>query len=223
MIFEKHANPTKVTVANLDHFERYMFALAQNMSPLDSLLQKYFSILETDQKMLEKAKNTLLLTVATLSEKTQDMSLKSSVLKYLVNQLLQCKSASTRQDYLRALKNTESPILIPILMKLIESQDIDSKSAVLAMDILSKFEGKILKQKIQNLDQHLLTLIHDPSKELGIKSAAFELTLTLYPMEKNVKEILNVLKNLQNNELKAVVLQKWMTLFENPTVRDLFK
>ena len=212
-----------MTVANLDHFERYMFALAQNMSPLDSILQKYFSILETDQKILEKAKNTLLLTLATMSKKTQDMSLKSSVLKYLVNQLIQCKSDSTRQDYLRALKNTESPILIPILMKLIESQDIDSKSAVLAMDILAKFEGKILRHKIQNLDQHLLTLIKDPSKELSIKSAAFELILTLYPMERNVQEMLNVLKKLQNNELNAVVLQKWMTLIENPTVRDLFR
>ena len=108
-------------------------------------------------------------------------------------------------------------------MKLIESQDIDSKSAVLAMDILAKFEGKILRHKIQNLDQHLLTLIKDPSKELSIKSAAFELILTLYPMERNVQEILNVLKKLQNNELNAVVLQKWMTLFENPTVRDLFR
>ena len=144
-------------------------------------------------------------------------------MKYLVNQLIQCKSDSTRQNYLRALKNTESPILIPILMKLIESQDIDSKSTVLAMDILAKFEGKILRHKIQNLDQHLLTLIKDPSKELSIKSAAFELILTLYPMEENVQEILNVLKKLQNNELKAVVLQKWMTLFENPTVRDLFR
>ena len=149
--------------------------------------------------------------------------MKYKTLKFLVNQLIQCKSDSTRQDYLRALKNTESPILIPILMKLIESQDIDSKSAVLAMDILAKFEGKILRHKIQNLDQHLLTLIKDPSKELSIKSAAFELILTLYPMERNVQEILNVLKKLQNNELNAVVLQKWMTLFENPTVRDLFR
>ena len=130
IIFEQFANPTKVT--NLEIFERYMLALSQSQNPQNSILQKYFEILSKNHQYTnENIKQTLLLTVGTLSRKCDDIKLKSLVLKNFVNHLIECKNSNCRQQYLRALKNTENEIIVPILMKFIESQDIDGKSAVL--------------------------------------------------------------------------------------------
>ena len=130
IIFEQFTNPTKVT--NVELFERYMLALSQSQKPQNSIFQKYFEILSKNHQYTnENIKQTLLLTVATLSRKCEDIKLKSLVLKNFVNQLIECKNSNCRQQYLRALKNTENEITVPILLKLIESQDIDGKSAAL--------------------------------------------------------------------------------------------
>ena len=108
---------------------------------------------------------------------------------------------------------------------MIESRETDSKSALLAVEILSQFEFEILKTKIRNLDQHLLTLLKDPEKELSLKSEIIEMILKFYPNSmENVKEIFQMVKNSANKELIALSVQKWMDLAENiPTVRDLFR
>ena len=99
----------------------------------------------------------------------------------LVQELLQCKTPECKQEHLRALKNTGSAIVVPILIKLIESRETDSKSSLLAVEILSQFDFEILKTKIRNLDQHLLTLLKDPAKELSLKSEIIEMILKFYP------------------------------------------
>ena len=115
--------------------------------------------------------------------------------------------------------------MVPILIKLIESRETDSKSALLAVEILSQFDFEILKTKIRNLDQHLLTLLKDPEKELSLKSEIIEMILKFYPNSmENVKEIFQMVKNSANKELMALSVQKWMDLAENiPTLRDLFR
>ena len=225
-LFEYYSNPNKIS--NPELFERYLFALSQNSNPPDSIVRKYVEILEKKPKFSsqdQKCKQTFLLSLATLSRKSLDVSLKSSVLKFLVQELLQCQSPECKQEHLRALKNTENSIVVPILIKLIESRETDSKSALLAIEILSsQFDFEILKTKIKNLDQHLLTLLKDPEKELSLKSEIIEMMLKFYPTMENVKEIFQMVKNSANKELIALSVQKWMDLAENiPTVRDLFR
>ena len=92
------------------------------------------------------------------------------------------------------------------------------------MDIIAQFDPRIVKNKIQKFDQHLLSLITDPKKELSLKSAAMEMILKLYPSKENAKIIAQILKWSNDRELKAVALQKWINLSEkNPTIRDLFR
>ena len=222
-LFEYYSNPNQIS--NPELFERYMFALSQNSNTPDSIIRKYVEILEKKPKLQEKCQQTFLLSLATLSRKSRETELKSSVLKFLVHELLQCKTPECKQGHLRALKNTGNAIVVPILIKLIESRETDSKSALLAVEILSQFEFEILKTKIRNLDQHLLTLLKDPEKELSLKSEIIEMILKFYPNSmENVKEIFQMVKNSANKELMALSVQKWMDLAENiPTLRDLFR
>ena len=90
-LFEYYSNPNKIS--NPELFERYMFALSQNSNPPDSIIRKYVEILEKKPKFTsqqeEKCKQTFLLSLATLSRKSRETDLKSSVLKFLgTNHLL---------------------------------------------------------------------------------------------------------------------------------------
>ena len=110
------------------------------------------------------------------------------------------------------------------MLKLVESTEIDKKSALLALETLAKFDKNILKNKVKNLDQHLLTLLKDSSKELSLKSTAIEMILKTSPSVGNVREILKILKETANNELTAIVLQKWLDLSEaDPYLNSLFR
>ena len=55
---------------------------------------------------------------------------------------------------------------------MVESAETNQKTALLALEVLSKYEPELLQTKIKNFDQHLLTLAKDPSKEMSLKSVA---------------------------------------------------
>lgn len=220
--FEALIDPTKTM--KIDLFERYTFALCQAKQTNEKVLKKLLSIAQKSKVTHEKISQTLTLTVATLSRKSADNSIKASVMKWLVDSLVKCANPECHQNYLRALKNTENPAMIPILMQLIESQGLDKKSALLGLEILAKFDSQVIKSKVKHLDQHLLTLIMDPSKDLSLKSIAIEMMMINYPLEHHLRDIIKVLKESQNKELTAIVLQKWAELAAgDPYLLELFR
>jgi hypothetical protein len=124
---------------------------------------------------------------------------------------------------LRALKNTGSPSIAPILMSLVEAKATDKKSALVALEVLSGWNPETLRVKIKQFDQHLLTLLKDPERDLSIKSTAIEMLLNSFPTSTNLQEILNILKTSQNKELKAIVLQRWSELSTEPQLAKIFR
>ena len=171
----------------------------------------------------EKIRQTLILTLATLVNKSTNVELKSKVIKWIVGSMLNCKKPECHQHFLRALKSLHSASTIPILLKMVESVETNQKTALLALEVLSRHEPKLLQTKIKNLDQHLLSLAKDPSKEMSLKSVAIELILLTSPSVNNVREIANILKSEKNKELIAIVLQKWTYLSaDNSKLRHLF-
>lgn len=203
---------------------RYMLALAQSQQCNEEVLDKFWQDAQKNTKMPhEKIKHTLALTLASLVKKSTNIEIKSKVIKWIVGSMLSCKKPECHQHFLRALKSTQSPSTIPILLKMAESVDTNQKTALLSLEILSKFDPKLLEIKIKNLDQHLLTLAKDPSRELSLKSVAIELILLTSPSINNLREIARILKKEKSKELTAIVLQKWTSLAEeNPNLGGLF-
>ena len=203
-----------------------MLALSQSQHTNDDVMEK---LLKDAQKVTtkkpghEKIRQTLVLTLATLCRKSANVELKSKIIKWIVGSMISCKNPDCHQNFLRALKSTQSPSTIPILLKMVESKETNQKTALLALETLAKHDPNMLNQKIKNLDQHLLSLAKDPSKEMSVKSVAMELILVATPSVKNLREIVKILKTEKNKELIAIVLQKWSDLAENkPNLKDLW-
>jgi hypothetical protein len=93
--FEIYTNPIKAI--RIDFYERYMLALAQNPSPPENILPSLFEIGQNSKIAHDKMKETLLLTVGTLSRKTSDAKLSASVLRWLIKSLLTCKNTECCQ------------------------------------------------------------------------------------------------------------------------------
>lgn len=209
----KYSNPSQTS--RIDLFERYMSAVAHSKHHCEDLIENFLNDAQKAKIPHEKIKQTLILTLARLSKKSKSSS--TTVLKWIVTNLLRCKENECHQLYLRALKNILSPSTAAILLKLAESKETDRKTALLALEILSKFDPNVLNVKVRGLDQHLFTLLKDPDRELSLKSVAIELILLTSPSTGNVKEILSLLRSENNKELTAVALQKWTDLAQrNP-------
>ena len=221
-VFETVGNPAKA--GRMELLERYMFAMAHSTSDNnDVLLEKYFKIAQNGKIPHDKLKQTLILTLADLSRKSKKSELTNKVLKWLVNSMLTCKEDECYQNYLRALKSMKSEAAIPILLKIVEAKDTHYKSARLSLEALSKFESEVLRIKIKNLDQHLLTLLKNPETEMSLKSLAFEMLLKNSPKQENIKEVLKTLKFEKNRELIAILLQKWTDMADDPYIKSLLK
>ena len=169
--YQTFANPSKAV--RIDVFERYMLALAQSKQCKEEVLDKVWLDAQKVTKVAhEKIRQTLVLTLATLINKSTNIELKSKVIKWIVGSMLNCKKPECHQHFLRALKTIHSVSTIPILLKMVESAETNQKTALLALEVLSKYEPELLQTKIKNFDQHLLTLAKDPSKEMSLKSVA---------------------------------------------------
>ena len=214
--YEIHTNPFKSTDSGL--FERYFLALTQAKTVPASILEMFTEIATNPAKIANlKTSETLILSLATIAKKSGNDKLNLQMVKFMVQSILECKNEKCYQMYLRALKNSQSVTVIPILFKLVESPEMDKKSAVIALETLKSFDSNILKNKIKHLDQRLLTIAKDPSKSLSLKSTAIELLLVNFPLSQNIEEVLKILKSEKNKELTSIVLQIWITLAETNT------
>ena len=223
--YELYTNPSNLKT--LEVSERYFLALAQNKILPESILEFYLDLLKgknpikiTNPKMQE----TFLLSLAACTKRSGNPKLHLNLVGFLVQNLLKCKEdVQCYQMYLRALKNSQSATVIPILLKLVES-NLDQKSAVIALETLKVFQPKILRDKVKHLDQHLLTIAQDPTKSLSLKSTSLELLLSTYQNEVIVEEICKILRQENDKELTSITLQKWLTLSgEYPDVNVLLR
>ena len=64
---------------------------------------------------------------------------------------------------------------------MVESTEIDKKSALLALETLGQFDRHVLRSKVKDLDHHLLTLLMDPGKDFSLKSSVIEMLLKTSP------------------------------------------
>lgn len=217
--YEVFVNPA--SASRVDLFERYMFAIAQArfQNPLnDNLLSTFFKDLQKTKFTHDKLRQTLLLTVSKLAAKSEDTTLTVKILKWLIGSLLKCQDYTCYELYLRALKVIKAPSVIPILLTLAESQDTDHKTALLALEVISQYDGQTIEDKVGNIDQHLLTLAKGKDLDMSLRSVSMELLLLLSPNTANAKAILAVLNQERNKEMTALFLQKWSDLAERKPI-----
>ena len=224
--YELHTNPAKIK--SLELSERYFLALAQNKVLPATILELYLDLV-TGKNPIKipnpKMQETFILSLAACTNRSGNKKLHLTLVQYLVQNLLKCKDDDQQcyQTYLRALKNSQSETVIPILLKLVES-NIDQKSAVIALETLKTFDPRLLKSKIKDLDQHLVTIAQDPSKGLSLKSTSLELMLSTNPKETTAQELCRILRQENDKELTSITLQKWFTLArEQPDINVLLR
>ena len=92
-----------------------MLALAQSKQCIEEVLDKIWLDAQKVTKVAhEKIRQTLVLTLASLINKSTNIELKSKVIKWIVGSMLNCKKPECHQHFLRALKSIHSVSTIPI-------------------------------------------------------------------------------------------------------------
>ncbi|KAG5874385.1 hypothetical protein JTB14_000685 [Gonioctena quinquepunctata] len=198
---------------DLNSVERYLWAISFSSQPNPDIVKDLLKRFSKEVNILEKAKETLISAIASMTHKLTKSPLSTSNSKLIkdiedvILNNLQYAKGEEKCMYFRALKNLKSPKTISILLNYIKKGT--AKEAVLAWKAIHSFDSSLWNKDVLNAAEKTVFQL-DKRHDSSSRTLAVDILLETRPSDDLLKDMLNILLSPDPAyEIKQYIFQKF--------------
>ena len=198
---------------DFNDIERYLQSIAVGVRPEESIIRDLISVLSSDELNNEKLRDTLVQTVASMSQRfahktNEDFEshIVVEVKNFLMKSMNKCETDECKVVYVRGLQNLQSPDTIEKLFSL--ALNFPYQISVAAVKALKKFPASQFAPEAKG---KLFSIFYQRGKKFdsSARTLALDILLTFRLENDDVAELVSFLKSGDSAyEIKQYLIQK---------------